>query len=382
MNVIAIGNNALGGTIPGTNFIEAIGIGSYAGAAVGASNSISIGNQAGSNTAPYAISIGHQANAEKALFAGGDNSVSVGNQAGRYGAGGSNTIAIGLRAGFSNQDDNTIAVGTDAGNYIQGSSAIAIGAGAGCSTQGASAIAIGIGAGYSSQGAYSIAIGNSAGSNGQPTSNIAINATSVGMNPDTTGLYICPIRPTDNQTFSLYYNSTTCEVSYSNAPTGGGGGGGSSDSAYLSTVLIFDPICSGGGGGTISTSPHNIIADPFDACEAGSVQMPVYSLTRNTIMVSTTVTVKINSGQPDMYIYAYASTDGPYADTDPIILARTESVGSNIYLTLPITIALKLDVHYGNSGGFDYDFIKIYMYTSAGSFLLLNGNISFTFSSF
>jgi hypothetical protein len=379
MNVIAIGNNALGGTVPGANYIEAIGIGSYAGAAVGASNSISIGNQAGSNTAPYAISIGYQANAEKASFSGGDNSVSLGNQAGRYGTGGSNTIALGLQAGFSNQDDNTIAIGTNAGNYIQSASAVAIGTGAGCSTQGASAIAIGVGAGFSSQGAYSIAIGTAAGSNGQPTSNIALNATNTGLNPATTGLYINPIRPTTNQTFSLYYNSTTCEVSYSNAPTGGGGGG-SSDSAYISTILVYDPTL--GGGNYFSTTPQSIVAAPGDDSSPGTVTIPVYSLTRNTIVVSGTVTVRIASGTAAMYIYAYASVGAPFSNTDPIILTRTENIVGDVYITLPFTIPMKLGVHYGNSGGTDYDSVSVYMYTSTGNAYILNTNISLAFASY
>ncbi len=363
---------------------DVIAIGTYAGSSNGLSDvpkTIAIGAYAGQSNGSNGISIGTYAGNQNDS---NHNSISIGNYAGFYNLqfnGSSNIVAIGSYAGFSNQYADAISIGTAAGNTSQGIGSIAVGSGAATSSQGTNAIAIGVGAGATSQGPYSIALGYQAGFSSQSVSSIVLNATMSGLTSATPGLFIDPIRDDANQTWSLYYNSTTKEVTYTNAPTGGGGGG-SSDSAYISTMIVYDPSCGDNNGGTISTTPHNIVADPFDSCLQGSVQMPVYSLTRNTIVVSTSVSIRIAGNEPAMYIYAYASTGGPFANTDQIILARTESISSTIYLTLPITITLKLGIHYGNSGGIDYDSLSIYLYTSAGSFLLLNGNMSLTFASY
>jgi len=136
-------------------------------------------------------------------------------------------VAIGRAAGGCNQHNSTVAIGHLAGNYSQGQDAIAIGRGAGRYHQGQYAVAIGWNAGYGNcysypncqqcrQQDYSIAIGYKAGYNYQNQHSIAINASSDIVNPDNQGLYINPVREdVGNTAHSVYYNTTTKELTYS-----------------------------------------------------------------------------------------------------------------------------------------------------------------------
>jgi len=93
-------------------------------------------------------------------------------------------IAIGARAGTTNQHDNAIAIGNRAGNTGQGESAVAIGGGsggnggAGQSNQGSGAVAIGDHAGTDTQGYRAVALGAYAGVYGQYQNAIAIGEQS------------------------------------------------------------------------------------------------------------------------------------------------------------------------------------------------------------
>ena len=158
-----------------------------------------------------------------------------------YGAGtvsqGANAIAIGGNAGQI-QGDQSISIGQEAGLSQQGSRAIALGANSGYYLQGARAIAIGSNAGAWQQGTDAIAIGANTGVTNQPNNSIVINASGSEVNATSTGLFVAPIR-NSNTAYTLYYNTTTKEVTYADAPAGGsanGGGGGG-----------------GGGGGSLST---------------------------------------------------------------------------------------------------------------------------------
>ena len=85
---------------------------------------------------------------------------------------------------------------------------------AGSVLQGSNTIAIGFNAGYSNQGANSISIGKDAGFSSQASNSIIINATSQQLNSSTgNALFIAPIRNT-TQTTVLGYNTTTNEVTY------------------------------------------------------------------------------------------------------------------------------------------------------------------------
>ena len=101
--------------------------------------------------------------------------------------------------------------------------------------QGSNTIAIGFNAGYSNQGANSISIGKDAGFSSQASNSIIINATSQQLNSSTgNALFIAPIRNT-TQTTVLGYNTTTNEVTYwtqngSQGPQGNQGAVGSAGS--------------------------------------------------------------------------------------------------------------------------------------------------------
>jgi hypothetical protein len=93
-------------------------------------------------------------------------------------------IAIGVRAGTTNQHDNAIAIGNRAGNTGQGESAVAIGGGsggnggAGQTNQSSGAVAIGDHAGTDTQGYRAVAVGAYAGVYGQYQNAIAIGEQS------------------------------------------------------------------------------------------------------------------------------------------------------------------------------------------------------------
>ena len=156
------------------------------------------------------------------------NSIFIGINAGNN----SNTtdnIYIGRRAGLTSSGGYNIAIGPSSGQ-TQGANSIAVGSESG-NTQGTQSTAIGNNAGYV-QGNYGVAIGASASVNqgdcaiaigyacapsSQAANSILIDATGVGaVNPATTGTFITPIRNVGNNA-TLAYNSTTCEVTYSNS---------------------------------------------------------------------------------------------------------------------------------------------------------------------
>ena len=155
----------------------------------------------------------------------GANAIAVGNAAG-YDTQASNAVAVGYEAGYSNQQSQTVAIGLGAGRTTQSHDAVAIGKSAGRVSQGSYAIAIGSDAGYTSQGIYSIAIGMTAGETNQPNNSIVLNARGTGWG-DMTGnaasaFYVDPVR--NNITSqTVYYNTTTKEISYGNSSIAGVG---------------------------------------------------------------------------------------------------------------------------------------------------------------
>jgi hypothetical protein len=129
------------------------------------------------------------------------------------GSGGSESIAIGSRAGATGQSTHSVAVGRYAGNSGQNDQSVAIGSNAGRSGQGTGAVSIGWSAGQITQGDYSIAIGKRAGYNDQNNYSIVLNAT--GVNLDTSNentLYIKPIRVTSDITSNLLGYTTEGEI--------------------------------------------------------------------------------------------------------------------------------------------------------------------------
>jgi len=199
---------------------------------------------------PTSVIIGQNAG----LTSAANNSIAIGKQAGEYSQ--SESIAIGVAAGRV-QGAASIAIGTNAGQINPGTpgfGTIAMGFSAGQRGQGDGAVAIGLNAGmdafgFSPQSAYSVAIGTEAGVGGAginsvsigyrasytPANTIFLNATGYNQNPtNTDSFYVAPIRnDTSNTANSLYYNTTTKEVTYG---PGGGGGGGNTDWANIGNI--------------------------------------------------------------------------------------------------------------------------------------------------
>lgn len=110
------------------------------------------------------------------------------------------SVAIGRYAGEESTTENTVSVGRKAGYSAQAQWAIAIGDRAGEETQGTNAIAIGVSAGKTAQGTSAIAIGTNAGSSNQPAYSIIISSSDSAITAANKGLYIDPIRNSDNST--------------------------------------------------------------------------------------------------------------------------------------------------------------------------------------
>ena len=112
---------------------------------------------------------------------------------------GGDRVAIGSKAGQTNQSNYAVAVGLQAGNAGQHAQAVAIGRLSGKKDQRTSAVAIGNGAGETDQKEYSIAIGHLAGNGIQQLQSVAIGynsspsnqgqqSVSIGSTSDSRGL--------------------------------------------------------------------------------------------------------------------------------------------------------------------------------------------------
>ena len=177
---------------------------------------VAIGAQAGNNDqGANSVAIGRGAGRELQ----GSDCVAVGSNAGQanqyYGA-----VAIGRAAGNTNQFSNAVAVGREAGFLNQSTEAVALGQLAGANRQGIAAVAIGSRAAISNQGGNSVAIGAYAGNPFCAQNTIVINGLPGNLNaPTASALYIAPIRNDNaNVATTLYYNTSTYEITY--APAG------------------------------------------------------------------------------------------------------------------------------------------------------------------
>lgn len=162
----------------------------------GSSNSILLGNGVDPTGYSQRISIGYQPDTQDGqgwdtiaigARAGttnqGNNAIAMGNRAGKTNQG-SDAIAIGSSpnssvggAGYSNQGQYAVAIGAQAGETDQGTNTVALGYFAGNSGQGFKSVAIGDNAGQSSQGYLSVAIGAHAGDTTQGHSSVAVGHT-------------------------------------------------------------------------------------------------------------------------------------------------------------------------------------------------------------
>jgi hypothetical protein len=153
-----------------------------------------------------------------------DSRIALGSNAGQTNQYDS-TIAIGVLAGGGSQHIYAVAIGTTAGRTAQGESAVAIGTNAAYTSQGNDAVAIGNVAGYTNQGISSIAIGKGAGKTYQPNYSIVLNASGTDMvmtGNAASAFYVNPVRNAVTSQ-SVYYNTTTKEMSYGNSSIAGVG---------------------------------------------------------------------------------------------------------------------------------------------------------------
>ena len=187
--------------------------------------------------------------------------VALGSEAGLVNQNTTGSIAVGYRAGRSNQAQGAVAVGYDAGQTNQGDRAVAIGDGAGDISQGYAAVAIGTQAGQANQGAYSIAIGALATGGNQSANSIVLNSTGSNITASAAGFYVAPIREvTGPQT--LYYNPTNKEITWGPIPAGTGGGGNSGyyefsvagDDSTMRTIFSGETLRFAGAGGITTTT--------------------------------------------------------------------------------------------------------------------------------
>ncbi len=179
-------------------------------------SSLALGNGAGQTTqSTEAVAIGASAGNDTQ----GSGAVALGQSAGQF-TQGSSAVAIGYAAGQQLQGDESVAIGRYAGADGQRSDAIAMGKSAGQTNQFANAIAIGKNAGNSGQGVNAIAIGEGAGKNVQADNSIVLNASGIALNGSNAGLYVDPIRSASGSS-SLFYNSSTKEITYGTATAAG-----------------------------------------------------------------------------------------------------------------------------------------------------------------
>ena len=179
----------------------------------------------------------------KSVLGFNSSKVAIGDQAGQTNQA-DGGVGVGGGAGANNQGGSAVAIGYVAGYNNQGASSVAIGPNAAQSGQGSSAVAIGFAAGQNGQGANSVAIGSFAGIS-QVANSIAINATgmSTPLNPTNAGFYVAPVRNA-SQSNSLFYNTTTKEITYGTAAPSG-----PLNLATGGTGIL--PIVNGGTGSTI-----------------------------------------------------------------------------------------------------------------------------------
>ena len=225
-NCIAIGRNAGRLNDQGN---EAVAIGNSAGYDNQKERNIAIGSYAQSNTqiGSQSIAIGYKAGQTSQ----GGECVAIGFDAGNLNQGNS-SVAIGYEAGKNNQKFLCTAIGTFSGKSNQNEYGVALGVYAGQTDQGVFCTAVGPAAGQNQQGIHSVAIGHNAGHlalgdwsvaigpaagflnpNGL-TNYIVINAQNTNLDPaSSNGFHVKPINSASNSN-KLLYNSDTGEITY------------------------------------------------------------------------------------------------------------------------------------------------------------------------
>jgi hypothetical protein len=130
------------------------------------------------------------------------------------------SVVIGYDAGKANMNYETVAVGSRSGESNMSFQGVAVGKNAGLLNHGQQAVSVGALAGENNAGNFSVSLGCRASqSGGSYASTIVINATGSNLNP--TQANSCIIKPIRNATGvanSLFYDSTSGELTYDATP--------------------------------------------------------------------------------------------------------------------------------------------------------------------
>jgi hypothetical protein len=174
---------------------------------------VALGYKAGNtNQSMQSVAIGYEAG-QSAL---GSNSVAIGSYAGQGGDPGQ-SVLIGYQAGSTGCGPNVVCIGTNAGEFGAGNSSINIGQNAGSVTSASGSINIGAFAGNLGAGINAINIGANAAQIDSANYSIVLNAGSGTVNSTNSGLYVNPVRVV-NDPGALYlvaYNTGTSELTAS-----------------------------------------------------------------------------------------------------------------------------------------------------------------------
>jgi hypothetical protein len=127
---------------------------------------------------------------------------------------------MGTDAGQAQQGSNSVAIGYRAGAFFQGQNSVAIGGNASTNSQGRSSVAIGSASGSIGEGSVCVGANTSANTNGVAIglgANAGLGSITICANGGLPagipgGLYVNPIRTDNTQTLALGYNPTTSEI--------------------------------------------------------------------------------------------------------------------------------------------------------------------------
>ena len=229
--------------------------------------------------------------------------ISIGNSAGGNDA----TVSIGGGAGSTGQGEYSVAIGLLAGQKNQGIASVAFGVYAAQENQGVSSVALGTGAGQFNQGKQSIALGAGAGNINQPDHTIILNANSIDLNGvagQTGSFYVDPIREA-GASYSLMYNTSTKEISYTNVSTGPTGPTGPA----------------GPGGPTGPTGPGGDASKWAEYPASANVDMGGFDITNCISLSCTKISTGVNGGVSTPSIFLSSGISGDETTAGRIVMS-------------------------------------------------------------
>jgi hypothetical protein len=205
-----------------------------------------------------------------------------------------------------------------------------LGKNAGQTGQGTNAVALGEQAGNNSQGANAVAIGYLAGQTGQRANSIVVNAQGTVLNAGTTGAcYVAPIRNASDSYF-LFYNPTSKEITYESAAYNNTSGGVNATASSWSSVAFFPNL----PGGTYLFASYGYI----DYAISGNA---TYQARFANITDGTTFTTHTYWGT-----LVVGLSRQPVSLTQVLTFTGTKSIGPQVYHDASGTVLFYLNTSY------------------------------------